>query len=162
MQLQGQVALVTGSGRGIGKAIARRFAQEGADIAVVEINDEWARATGEELEKLGRRVFVRTADVSKQDEVQAAIRETVAALGKLDILVNNAGIAKAEHFLDITSENWERHLRVHLFGSFYCAQAAAREMAKRKYGRIVNIVSIAGLMGPIDMAPYSAAKGGII
>jgi NAD(P)-dependent dehydrogenase (short-subunit alcohol dehydrogenase family) len=70
-------------------------------------------------------------------------------------------MAKAQHFLEITKENWERHLHIHLFGTFYCAQAAAREMAKRKYGRIINIGSVAGLMGPIDLVPYGAAKAGI-
>jgi 3-oxoacyl-[acyl-carrier protein] reductase len=162
MQLQGQVALVTGAGRGIGKAIALRFAREGADIAVVELNGEWAQATGEEIKKLGRRVFVKTADVSDYDQIQAAVREAASSLGKLDILVNNAGIGKTQPFLEITKENWERHLHIHLFGTFYCAQAAAREMAKQKYGRIINIASVAGLMGPIDLAPYGTAKAGII
>jgi 3-oxoacyl-[acyl-carrier protein] reductase len=162
MQLQGQVALVTGSGRGIGKAIALRFAQEGADIAIVDINGELAKTSGEEIRQLGRRVFVHTADVSDYDQVQTMVRETVAALGKIDILVNNAGIAKAQPFLEVTRENWERHLQVHLFGSFYCAQAAGREMARRRYGRIVNIASVAGLMGPIDLVPYGAAKAGIM
>lgn len=162
MQLQGQVACITGAGRGIGKAIALRFAGEGADVAVVDLNGEWAHATGEEIKKLGRRAFVKTADVSDYDQVQDTVREAVAALGRLDILVNNAGIGKAQPFLQITRENWERHLHVHLFGSFYCAQAAAREMARRNYGRIINIASVAGLMGPIDLAPYGAAKAGII
>lgn len=162
MQLQGQVALITGAGRGIGKAIALRFAREGADIAVVDLNGEWAQTTAAEVTTLGRRAFARTTDVSDYDQVQDTVRETVAALGRLDILVNNAGIGKAQPFLQITKENWERHLHVHLFGSFYCAQAAAREMAQRRYGRIINIASVAGLMGPIDLAPYGAAKAGII
>ena len=119
MQLQGQVALITGSGRGIGKAIALRFAREGADIAVVDLNGEWAQATGEEIRGLGRRVFVKTADISDYDQVQAMVREAAGALGKLDILVNNAGIGKAQPFLEITKENWEHHLHVHLFGTFY-------------------------------------------
>ena len=162
MQLQGQVALITGAGRGIGKAIALRFAREGADIAVIDLNGEWAQATGEEIKGLGRRVFVKTADVSDYDQIQSTVGEAAAALGKLDILVNNAGIGRAQRFLEITKENWERHLHVHLFGTFYCAQAAAREMVKQKYGRIINIASIAGLIGPIDLAPYGAAKAGII
>jgi 3-oxoacyl-[acyl-carrier protein] reductase len=162
MQLQGQVALITGAGRGIGKAIALRFAREGADIAVVDLNREWTQTAGEEITALGRRVFVKTADVSDYDQIQSTVREAAAALGKLDIVVNNAGIGKAQPFLEITKENWERHLHIHLFGTFYCAQAAAREMAKQKYGRIVNIASIAGLIGPIDLAPYGAAKAGII
>ena len=162
MQLRGHVAFVTGAGRGIGKAIALRFAREGADIALVDLNGESAQATGEEIAGLGRRAFVRTADVSDCDQVQAVIREAAATLGKLDILVNNAGIGRAQPFLEITKENWERHLQIHLSGTFYCAQAAAREMARQRYGRVINIASVAGLMGPIDLAPYGAAKAGII
>lgn len=162
MQLQNRVALVTGAGRGIGKAIALRFAREGADIAVLDLNAESAQAAAEEIRKLGRRATARCVDVADCERVQAAIVEAAAELGGLDICVNNAGIAKAQPFMEITRENWERHLQIHLFGAFYCAQAAAREMAKRKFGRIVNIASVAGLMGPIDIAPYGAAKAGII
>lgn len=162
MQLQGQVALITGAGRGIGKAIALRFAREGADIAVLDIKGEAAQATAEEITALGRRTFVKTVDVSQCEQAQAAVHEAAVVLGRLDVIVNNAGIGKAQHFLSVTKENWERHINIHLNGSFYCAQAAAQEMAKRKYGRIINIASIAGLIGPIDLAPYGAAKAGII
>jgi 3-oxoacyl-[acyl-carrier protein] reductase len=162
MQLQGQVALVTGSGRGIGKAIALRFAREGANVAILDLNEEWAYAVGEEVKALGRKTFTKAVDVSNCEKAQAAVHEAAAALGKLDVIVNNAGIGKAQHFLKITKENWERHLQIHLFGTFYCAQAAAQEMVKHKYGRIINIASIAGLIGPIDLAPYGAAKAGII
>ncbi len=162
MQLQGQVALVTGAGRGIGKAIALCLAREGADVAVLDINAQTAQAVGKEITALGRRVFVKTADVAKQAEIQGAVAEAAAALGRLDVCVNNAGVAKSQTFMEITSANWEWHLGVHLSGTFYCAQAAAREMAKRKYGRIVNIASIGGQMGAIDLAPYASAKAGII
>jgi 3-oxoacyl-[acyl-carrier protein] reductase len=162
VQFQGQVAFVTGAGRGIGKAIALRFAREGADIALVDVDGASAEATGREIGALGRRAFVRTADVGDCETIQPVIAEAAATLGRLDVLVNNAGIGRGKRFLDITRENCERHLRVHLSGSFYCAQAAAREMARRRYGRIVNIASVAGLMGPIDLAPYGAAKAGII
>lgn len=161
MQLQGQAALVTGAGRGIGKAIALRFAREGANIAIVELREEGALATAEELKALGRHVVVKVADVSDYEQAQTAVREAAEAFGRLDICVNNAGIGKAQPFMDITKENWERHIGIHLNGTFYCAQAAARAMAPRKYGRIINIASIAGLIGPIDLAPYGAAKAGI-
>lgn len=161
MELQGQVALVTGAARGIGKAIALRFAAEGADIALLDLDGEGARAAASEIQAVGRRSFVAAVDVADCDAVQGAVRDAAAALGRLDICVNNAGIAKAQHFLDITRENWERHLHIHLFGAFYCGQQAAREMAKRKYGRIINIGSVAGLMGPIDLAPYGTAKAGL-
>ncbi|MFH0845154.1 MAG: SDR family NAD(P)-dependent oxidoreductase [Pseudomonadota bacterium] len=162
MQLQGQVALVTGAGRGIGKAIALRFAREGADIAIADINNELAQATATEIRQLGREAFVKIADISDYDQVQTLVADTVNTLGKIDVLVNNAGIAEAQRFLEITKENWENHLKIHLFGTFYCSQAAARDMAKRKYGRIISIASVAGLMGPFSAAPYGAAKSGIL
>ena len=162
MQLQNQTALVTGAGQGIGRAIALRFATEGADIAIADLNMETAQATADEIRQLGRRAFVHHTDVSDYDQVQALVSATVDALGKIDILVNNAGIGKGQRFLEVSKENWQQHINIHLSGSFYCAQAAAREMAKQEYGRIVNIASVAGLMGPINLAPYGAAKAGII
>ena len=162
MQLQNQVALITGAGQGIGKAIALRFAAEGADIAVADINADTAQATAAEIRQLGRKTFVQKTDVSDYGQVQAVVAGTVGALGKVDILVNNAGIGKGQRFLEVTQANWQQHINVHLSGSFYCAQAAAREMAKHEYGRIVNIASVAGLMGPINLAPYGAAKAGIM
>lgn len=129
MQFQEQVAFVTGAGRGIGKAIALRFAREGADVALVDIDGESAEATSREIVALGRRAFVRTADVGDCEAIQPVIAEAATTLGRLDVLVNNAGIGRGKRLLEITRENWERHLRVHLSGSFYCAQAAAREMA---------------------------------
>lgn len=162
MQLQDQVALVTGAGRGIGKAIALRFAHEGANIAIAEVHDEWGQATAAEIQQLGRQAFVKQTDVSDYDQVQECVTATVDRLGKIDILVNNAGIGRGQRFFNITRENWQRHIDIHLSGAFYCAQAAGRDMAKRQYGRIVNIASVAGLMGPIDLVPYGAAKAGII
>ena len=162
MDLQDQVALITGAGRGIGKAIALRLARDGADIAIFDLNDDWAQATANEIEQLGRRAFHTAVDVSGYDQVQDGVARAVEALGKIDIVVNNAGIGQGQRFLDITQENWERHLNIHLSGSFYCAQAAGRDMAKRNYGRIINIASVAGMMGPISMAPYGTAKAGII
>ena len=162
MKLEGQTALVTGAARGIGKTIALALAREGADVAIADLNAAGAEATAGEIETLGRRAFAAACDVGDHAAVQKAVAETIAALGKIDILVNDAGIAKAQPFLEITKENWENHLRAHLFGAFYCSQAAARDMAKRRYGRIVSIASVAGLMGPIDIAPYGAAKAGMI
>ena len=162
MKFKDQVVLITGAGRGIGKAIALAFAREGADIGLAEIDSELARATAEEIKAEGRRVFFKSIDIANYSQAQAWVAEAGRELGRVDVLVNNAGIAKAQPFLEITPENWEAHLRVHLFGTFYCSQAAAREMAQSKYGRIVSIASVAGLMGPLDLAPYGAAKAGII
>jgi 3-oxoacyl-[acyl-carrier protein] reductase len=162
MDLEGQVALVTGGGQGIGKAIAMRFAREGADIALIDVNIQNARATAEEIGDLGRRAVSSHTDVSDVNAVQAAVAEVVSHMGRLDVLVNNAGVEKRAPFLEIKAADWQRQMDVNLSGTFYCSQAAAREMAKRQYGRIVNISSVAGLIGPIDLAAYGAAKAGIV
>jgi 3-oxoacyl-[acyl-carrier protein] reductase len=161
MILEGQVAVVTGSGNGIGKAIALRLAGEGADIAVLDIDAKSAAVTGDDIRQLGRRAVVTVADVSDSQAVNAAVSAIVAELGRLDVLVNNAGIEKRAPFLEITPEDWQRQVDVNLSGTFYWMQAAAREMAQRHYGRIVNLSSVAGLIGPIDLAAYGAAKAGI-
>jgi 3-oxoacyl-[acyl-carrier protein] reductase len=162
MVLEGQVAIVTGGGRGIGKAIALRFAREGADVAVLDIDGETASGTAQEIRTLERRALFLTTDVSDQPAVDAAVAEIARDLGRLDILVNNAGIEKRAPFLEIAPEDWQRQLDVNLSGAFYCTQAAAREMAKRGYGRVVNVSSVAGMIGPIDLAAYGTAKAGIV
>jgi 3-oxoacyl-[acyl-carrier protein] reductase len=162
MVLEGQVAIVTGSGQGIGKAIALRFAAEGADIGIIDVNSKNAEATVREIRDLKRRAVSTGADVANFDAVEAAMNEIVDALGRVDVLVNNAGIEKRAPFLEITADDWQRQLDVNLSGTFYCSQIAAREMAKRRYGRIVNLSSVAGLIGPIDLAAYGAAKAGIV
>ena len=162
MALEGQAAIVTGAGQGIGKAIATRLAQEGADIGIIDLNGEKAQATSEELRRMGRRAVVSVADVANVRAVGAAVNDIVGELGRLDILINNAGLEKRAAFLEITPEDWQRQLDVNLSGTFYCTQAGAREMAKRGYGRIVNLSSVAGLIGPIDLAAYGAAKAGIV
>src|SRR5437667_11817477 len=111
---------------------------------------------------MGRRAVVSVADVANVRAVGAAVNDIVGELGRLDILINNAGIEKRAPFLEITPEDWQRQLDVNLSGTFFCMQLAAREMAKRGYGRIVNLSSVAGLIGPIDLAAYGAAKAGIV
>jgi len=160
--LEGQVAVVTGAGRGIGKAIALRFAREGADIAVIDVNVDGAAATAREVEAAGRRSSVTQADVSDFRAVRAAIAKIAMDFGRIDILVNNAGVEKRAPFLDILPEDWQRQLDVNLSGTFYCTQAPALEMAKKGYGRIVNLSSVAGVIGPIDLAAYGASKAGVI
>jgi 3-oxoacyl-[acyl-carrier protein] reductase len=162
MILGGQVAMVTGAGQGIGKAIALRFAQEGADIAVLDINRESAEATARGVRDLGRRAAIKVADISAFEAVETATSEVVREFRRLDVLVNNAGIEKRAPFLEITPADWRRQLDVNLSGTFYCMQAAAREMTKRRYGRIINLSSVAGLIGPIDLAAYGASKAGIV
>ena len=162
MLLQDQVALVTGGGRGIGRATALRLAHEGAEIAIIDVDGETAEATSREINALGRRAVFRIADVSDHASIGATVQELVQELGRLDVLVNNAGVETRSPFLEITPTEWERQIAVNLTGTFNCSQAAAREMATREYGRIVNITSVAGLIGPIDLAAYGAAKAGIV
>jgi 3-oxoacyl-[acyl-carrier protein] reductase len=152
-----QAAIVTGGGRGIGRAIARRFADEGATVAVFDIDGETASATAHDVGGLARCV-----DVSDPDAVGAAVADVAAELGRIDILVNNAGVEARAPFLEITRQDWQRQIDVNLSGTFYCSQAAAAVMAERGYGRIVNLSSVAGLIGPIDLAAYGAAKAGIV
>jgi 3-oxoacyl-[acyl-carrier protein] reductase len=162
MELEGQIAMVTGGGQGIGKAIAVRFASEGADIAIVDVNRDTATATALEIGGLGRRAVVETADVSDPEAVAGVVSDVVRQLGKLDVLVNNAGVETRAPFLEIAPEDWKRQIDVNLSGTFYCTQACAREMAAHRYGRIVNISSVAGLIGPIDLAAYGASKAGVV
>ena len=159
---EGQVALVTGGGQGIGQAIALRFARDGADIALIDVNGAAVEAVAREVRTLGRRAVVRVADISDYTAIQAAVGQVAAELGRLDVLINNAGVEKRAPFLEIKQEDWQRQLDVNLSGTFYCTQAAAREMAKRQYGRIVSISSVAGLIGPIDLAAYGVSKAGVI
>lgn len=162
MDLEGQVAVVTGGGQGIGRAIAVRLAAEGVDIGIIDLNGETAEAACEEIRGLARRARAAAADVANIHAVEAAVGKIVGELGRVDILVNNAGVETRAAFLEITPEDWQRQLDVNLSGTFYCTQVAAREMAKRSYGRIVNLSSVAGLIGPIDLAAYGAAKAGVV
>jgi len=162
VELEGNVAIVTGSGRNIGKAIALRFAGEGADVAVFDVDRDAAVETADEVRRLGRAAHVELVDVTDPGAVATAVASVVAELGRVDILVNNAGIMKRAPLLEIEPSDWRRHLDVNLSGTFYCTQAAAREMAKRGYGRIVNLASVAGLMGPIDLAAYGTSKAGVV
>ncbi len=160
-QLDGQVALVTGAGRGIGRTIALQLAREGADVMVTDINENSAQETAHDIVGIGRKSAAKRTDVGDYDQVQSLVAQSVKALGKIDVLVNNAGISKARPFLELTKEDWEAQLRVHMSGTFYCSQAAARDMTLRGYGRIICISSVAALMGPIDLAAYGAAKAGV-
>jgi len=163
--LSGKVAIVTGARRGIGKGIALALAQAGADVVVSDINLEDCQKVVEEIEGLGRRGLAVKCDVTQKLEVDGMIQKTVEEFGKVDILVNNAGIVEFKPFLELTEEDWDKVLAVNLKGYFLCAQAAAREMVKQKWGRIINIASIASGqvgVGFPQIAHYCASKGGIV
>jgi 3-oxoacyl-[acyl-carrier protein] reductase len=160
--LSGQVAIVTGSGRGIGAVVARTLAEHSASIVVADILEDRARQTAEAINASGGDALPVHLDTRDRANVDAMIEQTVARFGRIDILVNNAGIARTATFLDTSLEDWNDHIGINLSGCFHCAQSAARVMAKAGYGRIITIASIAGLMGPLDFPAYGAAKAGVI
>lgn len=162
MILKDKVALVTGAAQGIGKAIALKLAQNGADIAVSDVNLDKAQETAAEIGKLGRRAIALKANVANLQESEAMLDETVAKLGAVHILVNNAGITRDALMLRMKEEEWDAVIAVNLKGVFNCTKAAVKHMAKQRYGRIVNIASIVGEMGNAGQANYSASKAGVI
>ena len=163
--LSGKSAIITGARRGIGKGIALALAEAGVDVLVSDIDLADCEAACAEIEEAtGRRAVPFKCDVTKKDEVEAMVAKAVAEFGKLAILVNNAGIAPFKPFLELTEEDWDQVLDINLKGQFLCAQAAAREMAKNKWGRIINIASIASGqvgVGFLNLAHYCASKGGV-
>jgi meso-butanediol dehydrogenase / (S,S)-butanediol dehydrogenase / diacetyl reductase len=162
MKLDDKVALVTGAGRGIGRAIALRLAEDGADVAINDVDERTATQVAEEVERKGRRSIVVQADVSKREEAFAMVAETTERLGSLDIMVNNAGIARTQLILDTPPEDLEALFRVNVFGVFYCLQAAAETMRERGGGKIINAASIAGHSGFGYLAAYSATKFAVV
>ena len=161
--LLGKVALITGSGRGIGKAIALRFAKEGADIVINDINAPEAEAAVKKINALGVKAIAVQADVSKKQEVDRLVNTAIETFKKVDILVNNAGINRHAPLLEMTEEDWDAVLDVDLKGVFLCTQAVAKHMVKEKYGKIINMASVSGL-GAADefQANYGSAKAAVI
>lgn len=162
MLLAGKVALITGAGRGIGREIALKLAKEGADVAVADLTLANAEAVAAELQALGVKSLALQVDVSSPEDALKMVTDTVEGLGGLHILVNNAGITKDKLMLRMDESDWDSVLSVNLKGAFNCTKAAARVMAKARYGRIVNIASIVGLIGNAGQANYSASKAGLI
>jgi len=162
--LKNKVALVTGARRGIGKGIALALAKAGAKVIVTDIDEKECEAVVKEIEKLGSQGLAKKVDVTNKKEIETAVKKAVDKFGKLDILVNNAGICPFKPFLELTEEDWDKVLDINLKGYFLCSQAAAREMAKQKWGRIINIASVTmGQMGVgmANIVHYVASKGGV-
>ncbi len=162
MRLAGKAAIVTGAARGIGRAIALRLAQEGADVAIADLRDAQGHETAQAIEALGRRGLFIHADVSNPQDVERMVQATLDAFGSIDILVNNAGICPFKPVLEISAELWDQVLATNLKGYFLCAQAVARVMIERGIrGRIINISSISSIVGGEQQAHYCASKAGI-
>ena len=162
--LAGQVALVTGSRRGLGKSIALSLAGAGADIVIndIEPGREEAEATAAEIRAMERRAIALCGDISKPEEATELIERAWTEMGKIDILVNNAGITRDKLLIRMSDDEWQSVININLSGTFYCSRAAAKRMMKARYGRIINIASVIGLMGNAGQANYAASKAGII
>jgi 3-oxoacyl-[acyl-carrier protein] reductase len=162
MRLKDKKAIVTGAGQGIGRAIALKLAQEGADVVVAEVNPDTAAQAAKEVEALGRKALGIPVDVSNQTQVQNMVEQVLKAWKEIDILVNNAGLDRGATLLKVKEEDWDRVLGVHLKGTLNCIQAVASHMIENRYGKIVNISSIWGKSGGIAEISYTSAKAGII
>lgn len=162
MQLAGKSAIVTGSGRGIGKATALRFAREGADVLVVDLDRHTTQQTAGEIQALGKRGVPLQMDVTRMADIQRMVELAMGEFGKIDTLVNNAGITLVRDPLALTEEEWDRTLSVNAKAAFFCMQAVAREMVKRKSGVILNAASISGRSGKPMMVDYCASKFAVI
>jgi 3-oxoacyl-[acyl-carrier protein] reductase len=163
MKLAGKAAVVTGGGRGVGRAVALAYAREGADVIVNYVsNDTTAREVVAEVEQMGRKARAVKADVSVKAEAEGLIQACLDDFGKVDILVNNAGITRPSLLRKMEEADWDKVVDVHLKGAFLCGQAAANAMAEQKSGKIINVTSVAGLVGTVGQINYAAAKGGLL
>lgn len=159
MSIDGKIVLVTGAGQGIGRAIALRLARDGADIALVDVKDEKTNAVADEVRKIGRKATTFKADVTKRDQVYAAVNHAEKELGGFDVIVNNAGISQVNALADVTPEEVEKIFKVNVEGVLWGIQAAAKKFKERKQkGKIINASSIAGHDGFELLGVYSATK----
>ena len=162
-RLDGKVALVTGASRGIGRAVALAFAAEGADVAIVGATDQSALdGVKADITGLGCRVIAALADVSKRAEIDRLVDRITGDWGRLDILVNNAGIIRMTPLEDLSEDQWDRTIAVHLKGTFNCTQAVLPGMKQQGGGKIINVAAPSAMRGSSGVADYAAAKGGII
>jgi len=163
MKLDGKVSIVTGGGRGIGRAIALRFAAEGADVIISGTTKDTLDRVAQEIGERGRRSLTVVADVADEADVERLVERTLDEFGSIDILVNNAGIAGPTALAtDVTREDWDRTLAVNLTGAYLCAKHVLPYLIKQRSGRVINITSIAGLKAYAWRSPYSASKWGMI
>lgn len=159
-RFEGRTAFITGGSRGIGKQIVEQFASEGANVAIIDINEEALNQTEAELSEKGYSVFAKLASVTDRGEIETAMQEAADRFGTIDILVNNAGVIRDNMLFKMTDEDWLMVMDVHLKGAFYASRAVQKYMVKNQYGRIINISSTSAL-GNRGQANYSTAKAGL-
>jgi 3-oxoacyl-[acyl-carrier protein] reductase len=162
VKLENHVAIITGSGRGIGRATALAFAKEGADIVLAARTETEIASVAEEVEQLGRRALAIPTDVQVKSDVDKMVSQTFDTFGKVDILVNNAGVAIHDPISKIREEDWDLTMAVNLKGVFLCTQAVFSHMCEQKYGHIVNVSSISGKFGHVNGGSYCASKFAVI
>jgi 3-oxoacyl-[acyl-carrier protein] reductase len=162
MDLSNKVAIITGSGQGIGQAIALRLAEAGATIVINDVVADIAEQTVSQIKSLGRQSMAIMADVSSTADVNRMVETTKNTYGRIDILVNNAGITRDQILMRMTDEDWDKVLNIDLKSVFLCTRAVVRDMMRQRWGRIINISSIVGIVGNAGQANYAAAKAGII
>jgi 3-oxoacyl-[acyl-carrier protein] reductase len=163
MRLKDKIALVTGSSRGVGRAVAVAYAREGAKIMInYTSNEKAAKEVVVEIRNLGGQAEAFRADVAKKADAQAIVQATIDAFGGIDILVNNAGFTRPAMMLKMSEEQWDEVVNIHMKGPFLCTQAAAQHMSRKNSGKVINVTSVAGLVGTVGQINYSAAKGGVI
>jgi len=162
-RLEGKAAVVTGGGRGIGRAICLAFAKEGADVIVnYASKDQAAQEVVRMIQDMGRKAIAVKGNVAIRADVEKIILAAVENFGKIDILVNNAGVSKPNMLYKMTEEQWDEVIDIQLKGPFLCTQVASKYMMEKKYGKIINVTSSAGLWGTKGQINYSSAKGGIV
>ena len=162
MILSGKIALVTGAAQGIGREIALALANDGADVAICDVNLDAAQKTAADIEAKGRKSMALKANVAASADVTTMVDQVVEKLGRIDILVNNAGITRDGLILRMKEEDWDMVLSINLKGAFICTKAALKHMTKQRGGTIINIASIVGAMGNAGQANYVASKAGLI
>ncbi len=161
-KLTGRVAIITGGGSGIGAATARLFATEGAKVVVADIDKEATERVVRDIEQMGGQAVAARLDVTCNDDIRKAVQDVIALWGKIDILVNCAGTGDIGWFINSDVETWDRIIAVNLRGTMFFTHAVLPSMVERKYGKIINIASIAGKVGAGMQVVYSASKGGVI
>ncbi len=163
MRLRDKIAIVTGSSRGVGKAVAEAYGANGADVVVnYTSNQKAADEVVKNIKGMGRKAVAVKADVAQKSDVEKLVQTAIDEFGKVDIIVNNAGFTRPAMMLKMEEDEWDQVVDIHLKGAFLCSQAAGRHMKEQKSGKIINVMSVAGLVGTVGQINYSAAKGGIL